>query len=101
MAQLRFERDFGSIKAGETLTFRVGGGPNARAFLPVEVTDGQVVARDAHGRPAIVLRPRGTGAMVLSTYPSNTSPPRAAGSTPSRPGACMPRWPTLPGWSRR
>jgi len=28
-----------------------------------------VVARDAHGRPAIVLRPRGTGAMVLSTYP--------------------------------
>ncbi len=69
VAQLRFEVDFGSIKAGETLSFRVGGGPNARAFLPVEVTDGQVVARDGHGRPAIVLRPRGTGAMVLSTYP--------------------------------
>jgi len=68
-AQLRFERDFGSIKAGEILTFRVGGGPNARAFLPVEVTDGQVVARDARGRPAIVLRPRGKGVMVLSTYP--------------------------------
>ena len=69
VAQLRFEVDFGSIKAGETLSFRVGGGPNARAFLPVEVTDGQVVARDGHGRPAIVLRPRGAGAMVLSTYP--------------------------------
>jgi len=69
VAELLFERDFGSIRAGETLTFRVGGGTNARAFLPVEVTDGQVVARDAHGRPAIVLRPRGTGAMVLSTYP--------------------------------
>ena len=69
VAQLTFERGFGSIKAGETLTFRVGGGPNARAFLPVEVTDGQVVARDAHDRPAIVLRPRGSGAMVLSTYP--------------------------------
>jgi endo-1,4-beta-mannosidase len=68
-AQLTFERDFGSIKAGEVLTFRVGGGPSARAFLPVEVTDGQVVARDGHGRPAIVLRPRGAGAMVLSTYP--------------------------------
>jgi len=68
-AQLRFEVDFGSIRAGETLSFRVGGGPNARAFLPVEVTDGQVVARDGHGRPAIVLRPRGAGAMVLSTYP--------------------------------
>jgi endo-1,4-beta-mannosidase len=68
-AQLTFERDFGSIKAGEVLTFRVGGGPSARAFLPVEVTDGQVVASDAHGRPAIVLRPRGAGAMVLSTYP--------------------------------
>jgi endo-1,4-beta-mannosidase len=68
-AELTFEQDFGSIKAGETLTFRVGGGPNARAFLPVEVTDGQVVARDAHGRPAIVVRPRGSGAMVLSTYP--------------------------------
>ena len=69
VVQLRFEVDFGSIKAGETLSFRVGGGPNARAFLPVEVTDGQVVARDGHGRPAIVLRPRGAGAMVLSTYP--------------------------------
>ena len=69
VAELRFEHDFGSIKAGETLTFRVGGGPNARAFLPVEVTDGQVMARDAHGRPAIVMRPRGSGAMVLSTYP--------------------------------
>jgi len=69
VAQLTFERDFGSIAAGETLSFHVGGGPNARAYLPVEVTDGQVVARDAHGRPAIVLRPRGTGAMVLSTYP--------------------------------
>ncbi|HYO17248.1 MAG TPA: cellulase family glycosylhydrolase [Dermatophilaceae bacterium] len=69
VAQLRFEVDFGSVKAGETLSFRVGGGPNARAFLPVEVTDGQVVARDGHGRPAIVLRARGAGAMVLSTYP--------------------------------
>jgi endo-1,4-beta-mannosidase len=69
VAQLRFEVDFGSIKAGETLSFRVGGGPNARAFLPVEVTDAQVVARDGHGRPAIVLRRRGAGAMVLSTYP--------------------------------
>ena len=69
VVQLRFEVDFGSIKAGEMLSFRVGGGPNARAFLPVEVTDGQVVARDGHGRPAIVLRPRGAGAMVLSTYP--------------------------------
>ena len=69
VAELRFEHNFGSIKAGETLSFRVGGGPNARAFLPVEVTDGQVMARDAHGRPAIVMRPRGSGAMVLSTYP--------------------------------
>jgi hypothetical protein len=68
-AQLTFERDLGSIKAGDTLTFKVGGGPNARAYLPVEVTDGQVVARDGHGRPAIVLRRRGSGAMVLSTYP--------------------------------
>jgi endo-1,4-beta-mannosidase len=68
-AVLTFEVDFGSIKAGQTLTFRVGGGPNGRAFLPVEVTDGHVVARDRHGRPAIVIRPRGSGAMVLSTYP--------------------------------
>jgi hypothetical protein len=27
------------------------------------------MARDAHGRPAIVMRRRGSGAMVLSTYP--------------------------------
>jgi endo-1,4-beta-mannosidase len=69
VARLTFEHDFGSIKTGETLAFRVGGGPNARAFLPVKVTDGQVMARDAYGRPAIVMRPRGAGAMVLSTYP--------------------------------
>ena len=35
VARLTFERDFGSIKSGEVMTFRVGGGPNARAFLPV------------------------------------------------------------------
>lgn len=62
---LGFVRETAGIVSGYKLYL----GPNARAFLPVEVTDGQVVARDGHGRPAIVLRPRGAGAMVLSSYP--------------------------------
>jgi beta-glucosidase len=66
---LRFDVAFGGVAAGETLQFRAAGNENSRAFLPVNPTDGEVVARDGAGRPAILRKRHGTGAMVLCTYP--------------------------------
>jgi beta-glucosidase len=66
---LRFTSDFGPLVAGTELRFRAAGNENGRTFLPVRATSGQVVAVDAHGRPAIVVREHGAGRAVLSTYP--------------------------------
>jgi endo-1,4-beta-mannosidase len=71
--ELRFVTQLGDLDAGEVLTFAAAGGPNARAFLPVEVVDAEVVAVDAHERPAILRKRHGAGRSggqaVLSTYP--------------------------------
>ncbi|SEE64563.1 glycoside hydrolase 5 family protein [Ruania alba] len=67
--RLVFLRDFGGIAAGEELTFAVAGNVHSRAFLPVEPDGAEVIAEDAHGRPALLRHRTGTGAMVLSTYP--------------------------------
>jgi beta-glucosidase len=71
--ELRFVAPLGDIAAGEVLSFAAAGGPNARAFLPVEVLDAEVVAVDARDRPAILRKRHGRGGSagqaVLSTYP--------------------------------
>lgn len=67
--ELRFVERLGDLEAGEVLTFRAAGGADARAFLPVEVIDAEIVAVDGHGRPAIVRKRHGEGQAVLSTYP--------------------------------
>jgi beta-glucosidase len=67
--RLRFTAPLGDIPAGEVLGFTAAGGPNARAYLPVEVLDAEVVAVDGHDRPAIVRKRHGSGQAVLSTYP--------------------------------
>jgi len=67
--QLTFADGFGSLPAGEGLTFRVAGDANSRAFLPVTVRDAELVATDGHDRPAIVRRRIGSGSLVLCTYP--------------------------------
>jgi endo-1,4-beta-mannosidase len=64
-----FERAFGSIAAGERLEFAVAGTENSRAFLPVEAAGAEVLARDAHGRPALLEHRVGEGRLVLCTYP--------------------------------
>ena len=64
-----FVGDLGELTAGSRLTFRVAGEPSARAFLPVEPAGAEVVAVDAHGRPALLQYGVGRGRTVLCTYP--------------------------------
>ncbi|MFD7921985.1 cellulase family glycosylhydrolase [Streptomyces sp. NPDC059740] len=67
--EMRFTADFGDIAAGETLRFPVAGNEDSRAFLPVVPAGAEVVAEDAHGRPALLLHGTGAGRTVLATYP--------------------------------
>jgi endo-1,4-beta-mannosidase len=70
VASFTFARDFGGIARGCVLRFRVAGNSHGRAFLPVSVSsDAEILATDAHGRPALVLRRLGAGSLVLCTYP--------------------------------
>jgi endo-1,4-beta-mannosidase len=69
IVEFTFDVRLGSLHGGDTLTFRVAGNDNVRSYLPVEPTEGRVIARDGHGRPAIVRKDHGAGAMVLCTYP--------------------------------
>ena len=65
----QFVDDLGDIAEGTRLSFRVAGEPSARAYLPVETVGAEVVAIDAHGRPALVRNRLGAGYTVLCTYP--------------------------------
>lgn len=67
--ELRLVAPLGDLQAGETLRFSSPGGPQAPAYLPVEVLDAEVVAVDGHGRPAILRKRHGAGQAVLCTYP--------------------------------
>ena len=62
-------RPFGGLAEGARLTFRAAGDANSRVFLPVVPVDAEVLATDAHGRPALLLRRVGAGSVVFSTYP--------------------------------
>ena len=68
--EITFVEPLGPLPEGATLRFRAAGNREARAFLPVRALDGaDVVARDSHGRPAIVVKRHGSGRAVLCTYP--------------------------------
>lgn len=68
--EITFVEPLGPLPEGATLRFRAAGNREARAFLPVRALDGaDVVARDSHGRPAIVVKRHGPGRAVLCTYP--------------------------------
>ncbi len=64
-----FNSNFGSIAAGEQLSFVAAGNENGRAFLPCIPTSARVIATDAHGNPALLERATGKGKIVLCTYP--------------------------------
>jgi endo-1,4-beta-mannosidase len=73
VVRFRLSRDFGGLASGTTLSFAAAGGQHSRGFLPAGPADGpgaaEVLATDAHGRPALLMRPVGRGSLVLCTYP--------------------------------
>jgi endo-1,4-beta-mannosidase len=69
VVELTLSRDFGGLPAGTPLAFLAGGSANNRAFLPVTPAGAEVIATDARGRPALLLRQVGQGGVILCTYP--------------------------------
>jgi endo-1,4-beta-mannosidase len=69
VAEFCLSRDFGGLTRGTTLRFAVAGSQHSRSFLPVEPAGAEILATDARGRPALLLRPVGRGSLVLCTYP--------------------------------
>jgi endo-1,4-beta-mannosidase len=63
------QRAFGSLPSGAMLRFRAAGNEHSRSYLPVRPDGAEVLAVDAHDRPALLLRRVGAGSMVLCTYP--------------------------------
>jgi len=66
---MRVSTQFGDLAPGDELVFHAAGDEYARAFLPLEVTNAEVLATDGHGRPALTRRRVGTGAIYLGAYP--------------------------------
>lgn len=79
---LTFTRSLGGIATGEQLRTGVGGSVHARTYLPLEPAGAEVVATDAHGRPAILVHRLGAGAAVLCTYPLEYLAANIAGVNP-------------------
>ncbi len=82
LVEVRLLEDLGDLRAGDSLSFRAAGTEDSRAFLPVTVTDGRVVAVDAAGRPMIVVKDHGEGRAVLSTIPIEHFAARRRGANP-------------------
>jgi endo-1,4-beta-mannosidase len=69
IVRLTFTRDFGGLARGTTLEFKAAGNEHARAYLPLTPTTAEVIATDAHGRPALLRRQAGRGSLILCSYP--------------------------------
>jgi endo-1,4-beta-mannosidase len=69
VVRFTFTRDFGGLARGTTLDFKAAGNEHARAYLPLTPTTAEVIATDAHGRPALLRRPAGRGWLILCSYP--------------------------------
>jgi endo-1,4-beta-mannosidase len=66
---LTLTQDFGGLPAGTRLSFPAAGTERSRTYLPVRPDGAEVLATDGHGRPALLLRRAGAGALILCTYP--------------------------------
>ena len=90
--RMTFQRDFGGIPAGEELVFTVAGTENSRSYLPVEPDGAEVVATDAHGRPALLRHRVGEGCARPVHVPVGAhGRPHPAGRIRSRRGGCTRR----------
>ena len=69
---LTFMQSFGEMMAGETLNYRVDSDNPLHWPATLEVTDGQVIAMDQDGRPALIVHSFGKGKTLLSAYPLET-----------------------------
>ena len=69
-------RDAGAIEPDR------GPGVAARDHLPVEATGAAVLAVDGEGRPALLRRTLGAGALVLCTYPLEHMAARTPAANP-------------------
>lgn len=66
---LRLLGEFGGLAAGTELVVPAGGTFSGRSLLPLEPVEAEVLALDIAGRPALLRRPVGNGAIVLCAYP--------------------------------
>lgn len=69
VVSFEFVRPFGDLEPGEQLHFKAAGNRCARSYLPVEADGADVVALDANGRPALLMRTVGAGKTVFCAYP--------------------------------
>src|SRR5262249_1559857 len=73
VVELTFTQAFRGLSRGTTLSWRAAGSEHSRAYLPVVPAGAEVIATDAHGRPAILRRrlgdAGGAGDIILCTYP--------------------------------
>ncbi|HKS99255.1 MAG TPA: beta-mannosidase, partial [Rugosimonospora sp.] len=67
--RLTLRDDLGNLTAGTELSFATGTDPARRAYLPVEPIEAQVLATDQAGRPALLHRSVGAGAVMFCCYP--------------------------------
>ncbi|WP_267967025.1 cellulase family glycosylhydrolase [Amycolatopsis acidiphila] len=81
--RLTFAEGFGELAAGSTLTFPVAGNEHSRSYLPVRPVSAQVLATDRQGRPALLRRRTGSGAILLCTYPLEHMTDRTAEVNPN------------------
>ena len=68
-ATLTVVRAFGGLQPGEALHFRGNASEHALWPATLEVTDGQVIAQDESGRPALVVRRHERALAVLCAIP--------------------------------
>jgi endo-1,4-beta-mannosidase len=69
VVELTLTRDFGGLTRGTRLTFPAAGNEHARGYLPVTPATAEVIATDTVGRPALLRRQAGRGALILCPFP--------------------------------
>ena len=69
VVRLTVTTEFGGLRPGDELEFVASGNEHLRAYLPAQAADAEVLAVDAAGRPALLRRAVGDGAIVFCAYP--------------------------------